>query len=289
MIHYLTPAEIYAAAEEAIGRKPDVRDRHLLRSAAARPALHAFGEEAYPTLLDKAAAIMHSMAAHHLFFDGNKRTATRVTSLFLESNGLRPTWDDAEVRQYVLEIAQNQHDVPEIAAWLAEHTAPTEVRYVTVDELIYINEQFPGSGTLHTIVEGKRKVRDMSLLEAAAARPMQTVFGEDAYPTVQEKAAALLHSLARNHPFADGNKRTAAVAALFMLEINGLRAEWEPEIALHEIIQMAEGKLEVQNFAAWLPAKKGVPALEQDAERDIQIIKHIMDEHRWLLDELAKQ
>jgi len=121
-IHYLTPADLYAAAEDALGRKPDVRDRHLLRAAAARPALQAFGEEAYPSLLDKAAALMHSLAAHHLFFDGNKRTATRATALFLERNGLQPAWDAAAVYQFVLEIAQGKQDVPAIAAWLEEHT-----------------------------------------------------------------------------------------------------------------------------------------------------------------------
>src|SRR5512144_1567864 len=95
--HYLTPAELYVAAAQSLGRKPDVRDRHLLRSAAARPMLRAFGEEAYPTLLDKAAALMHSLAAHHLFYDGNKRAATRVTTVFLQRNGLQPTWNDAQV------------------------------------------------------------------------------------------------------------------------------------------------------------------------------------------------
>jgi death on curing protein len=123
-IHYLTPAEIYTLAQEALGREPDVRDRHLLRSAAARPALHHFGQDAYPTLLDKAAALMHSLAAHHLFFDGNKRTATYVTTVFLQRNGLQPTWDNQQVYDFVLEIAQNKHDVPAIAAWLADHTAP---------------------------------------------------------------------------------------------------------------------------------------------------------------------
>jgi death on curing protein len=121
-IHYLTPADLYSAAEEMLGREPDVRDRHLLRAAAARPALHAFGQEAYPTLLDKAAALMHSLAAHHLFFDGNKRAATRATIMFLEKNEMQPTWDAAAVYQFVLEIAQGKHDVPEIAAWLADHT-----------------------------------------------------------------------------------------------------------------------------------------------------------------------
>ncbi|MBL8164693.1 MAG: type II toxin-antitoxin system death-on-curing family toxin [Anaerolineae bacterium] len=125
-IRYLTPLELVQAAEEAIGHEPLVRERHLLRAAAARPALQAFGEEAYPTLLDKAAALLHSFAAHHLFFDGNKRAATRVTALFLERNGLRPTWTPGEVYAFVLEVAQNQHDVPEIAEWLRGHVAPAQ-------------------------------------------------------------------------------------------------------------------------------------------------------------------
>ncbi len=125
-INYLTPAEIYTIAQEALGREPDVRDRHLLRSAAARPALYHFGQEAYPTLLDKAAALMHSLAAHHLFFDGNKRSATHVTTVFLERNGLRPSWSADQVYEFVLEIAQNMHDVPEIARWLGEHTTPIQ-------------------------------------------------------------------------------------------------------------------------------------------------------------------
>jgi death on curing protein len=125
-INYLTPSEIYGLAEEALGRKPDVRDRHLLRSAASRPALHHFGQEAYPTLLDKAAALMHSLAAHHLFFDGNKRSATHVTTVFLQRNGLQPTWTDEQVYDFVLEVAQNKRDVPAIARWLADHTTPIE-------------------------------------------------------------------------------------------------------------------------------------------------------------------
>jgi death-on-curing protein len=163
------------------------------------------------------------------------------------------------------------------------------MRYLTVDELVYINEQIASAEKIHTIVDGKRKVRDMGLLEAAAARPQATVFGEDAYATPQEKAAALLHSLARNHPFADGNKRTAAIAAIFMLDVNGLRVNWKPEEALQKIVDMAEGKLTLGAFAAWLPVEPTVPTPEQDAEYDMQTIARITAEHRWLLDELAKQ
>ncbi len=121
-LEFLTPADLYAIAEEVLGRKPDVRDRYLLLKAAARPLLIVFGEEVFPTLLDKAAALLHALAAHHLFYDGNKRTATAATIRFLQMNGLQPTWDEAAVYHFVLDVAQNKLDVPEIAAWLADHT-----------------------------------------------------------------------------------------------------------------------------------------------------------------------
>jgi death on curing protein len=163
------------------------------------------------------------------------------------------------------------------------------MRYLTTDELIYINEQLTLDSKIHTIVDGKRKVRDMGLLEAAAGRPMTTVFGEDAYPTLAEKAGALLHSMARNHPFADGNKRTATIAALFMLEVNGLCVTWNAADALTLIVAMAEGERDVADFAAWLPAEPCPPSPEQDAEADMQTIQRLIADHEWLLDELAKQ
>ncbi len=163
-------------------------------------------------------------------------------------------------------------------------------RYVTVDELIYINEVLPGNDQIHKILKGKQKVRDMGLLEAAAARPLQTVFGEDAYPTLPEKVAALVHSLARNHPFADGNKRTAAVGAIFMLQINGLYPAWDQSQALTHIIAVAEGQEDAADFATWLPTKTGADSSpEQEAQADMQTIGEIIAEHKWLLDELAKQ
>ncbi len=164
------------------------------------------------------------------------------------------------------------------------------MRYLTIDELIYINEQVTAaSSKIHTIVDGKRKVRDMGLLEAAAGRPMTTVFGEDAYPTLQEKAAALLHSIARNHPFADGNKRTATIAAIFMLEVNGLCVTWDAAQALTTIVEMAEGEGDVTSFAGWLPTKACPPSPDQNAEADMRTINHLLQTHRWLLQELAKQ
>jgi death-on-curing protein len=168
---------------------------------------------------------------------------------------------------------------------LNDLTAP--MRYLTLDELIYINEQLPTSDAIHKILKGKQRVRDMALLEAAVLRPSTSAFGQDAYPTPQEKAAALLHSIARNHPFADGNKRTATIAAIFMLEINGLCVTWNDEGALAQIVAIAEGQLSVQDFAVWLPAELCAPSPEPDADSDARMIARIMAERRWLLDELA--
>ena len=56
-------------------------------------------------------------------------------------------------------------------------------------------------------MSGKQKIRDIDLLLAAEQRPQSSAFGQDAYQTIEEKSAALLHSVARNHPFKDGNKR----------------------------------------------------------------------------------
>lgn len=160
-------------------------------------------------------------------------------------------------------------------------------RFLTVDELIYISEQIPTVSAIHRILKGKDRVRDMDLLETAWGRPMQTVFGRDAYPTLEAKAAALLHSLARNHPFADGNKRVATVAAIFMLAVNGQRVTWDREEALQHILDLAEGRMDASAFASWLPTVPCPPSPEPDTEQDTRTIAAIMREHAWLLDQLA--
>jgi len=65
-------------------------------------------------------------------------------------------------------------------------------------------------------------IRDIGLLESASARPRTSVFGEDAYPDLWTKAAALLQSLVKNHPLVDGNKRLGWLATAVFLEINGV-------------------------------------------------------------------
>ncbi len=123
-IRYLTAMEIYNINAEITADETFIRDIHLLNSAALRPMLVLFGEAQYPTLIDKAAALLHSLAYHHLFADGNKRTAVQVVTTFLALNHHRLTWDYASQYPYVLEVAQGLRDVPTIAAWLAQFVEP---------------------------------------------------------------------------------------------------------------------------------------------------------------------
>lgn len=287
----LTPADIYAIAEDVLQRQPHVRSRQLLHSATARPVLAAFGVEAYPTLFDKAAALLHALAAHHVFYDGNKRIATLAVTRFLTQNGQHPTWDDADMMQYVLDIAQNKHDIPAISAWLAAHcqrgAMPQSVRYLTQDEVAYINDRITRDDLRRVKLGGMHKVRDLDLLASSVQRPASSAFGADAYPSLEAKTAALMHSLTRNHPFADGNKRTATVAGVMMLAINGRHAVWQPADALERIVALAEGTHTHEAFAAWLITEPCAPALTPDAEADKQIIEQIINDHRWLLDQLA--
>ena len=83
--------------------------------------------------------------------------------------------------------------------------------FLTVEDLVHIAER-----TL-----GAVEIRDIGLLESAAARPQASAFGKDAYPGLHLKAAALLHSIARNHALVDGNKRLALAGTIVFLGING--------------------------------------------------------------------
>lgn len=98
-------------------------------------------------------------------------------------------------------------------------------------------------------------VRDYGLLESALARPATTVFGDDAYPTIHGKAAALLHSLAANHALIDGNKRLAWLACAVFLWINGQDLDPPEDAAFDLVISVADGTLtDVEKIAEWLAA-----------------------------------
>jgi death-on-curing protein len=91
---------------------------------------------------------------------------------------------------------------------------------------------------------GDVEIRDVGLLESASARPRFTTFGEDAYPSIHLKAAALLHSIARNHPLVDGNKRLALAATIAFYGLNGLRLTLSNDEAYELIMAVAAGELD---------------------------------------------
>jgi death-on-curing protein len=121
-ILYLTVEDLYAINEEVTQAVPYVRDRHLLFSAVNRPRLSFYGQPQFPTLHEKAAALLESLAYHHLFADGNKRTALRAVTKFLEINGWQPTWSEQGEYDYILQVAQGTQSLEQIAAWLRAHT-----------------------------------------------------------------------------------------------------------------------------------------------------------------------
>jgi death-on-curing protein len=97
---------------------------------------------------------------------------------------------------------------------------------------------------------GEVQVRDVGLLASAAARPRSTAFGEEVYPSIHDKAAALLHSLARTQPLVDGNKRLALAATLAFYGVNGLRLTLSNDEAYDLVMAVAVGDLDdVQQIA----------------------------------------
>ena len=79
-------------------------------------------------------------------------------------------------------------------------------------------------------------LRDAGLLGSAAARPQATVLGEDAYPTIWDKAAALLHSVLKNHALVDGNKRLGWLATAVFLELNGVTTTGASNDAIYDFV-----------------------------------------------------
>jgi len=99
---------------------------------------------------------------------------------------------------------------------------------------------------------GSPGVRDDGLLESALARPQQLHAYGDPAPDLADLAAALAYGLARNHPFVDGNKRTAAVCCETFVELNGAALQADDLELFERYLTLAEGKLSERDFAAWL-------------------------------------
>ena len=112
-------------------------------------------------------------------------------------------------------------------------------RHLTVEQTLQI---------ARAAVGGPVQVRDIGLLEAAVHRPRASVLGQDAYADLLSKAAALMHSLARNHALVDGNKRLAWLATYVFCAKNGVELDPDDDVAYDLVVAVASG--EVDDVAA---------------------------------------
>lgn len=116
-----------------------------------------------------------------------------------------------------------------------------QVEYLDLEDLL---------GLVRDLAAGP--VRDVGLLDSGAARPRSSAFGEDAYPTLALKAAALLHSIARNNALVDGNKRLAWLATAVFLDLNGQAPALSHDDAFDLVMGAADGTLDVEQIAGRL-------------------------------------
>jgi death-on-curing protein len=119
------------------------------------------------------------------------------------------------------------------------------VDYLPVDDLLEIAD-----GLIASL-----SIRDAGLLASAAARPQTTLLGREAYPSFPEKAAALMHSLARNHPLVDGNKRLAWAATRVFCLLNGHDLAFTVDEAEALVVAAAAGEIELPQLAARIAEK----------------------------------
>jgi len=120
------------------------------------------------------------------------------------------------------------------------------VRYLSVQEVITINvaviqKYSPGEAI---------GVKDRGMLESAVLRPQSSAFGEDAYPTVFEKAAALFESIGQNHPFQNANKRTAFTALVIFLKLNGYHFVMDQKAAENFTVDMVNHRYPFEELAS---------------------------------------
>jgi death-on-curing protein len=119
-LDYLSVDDLLEIAAGVIGEVA-VRDRGLLASAAARPRMSAFGDDAYPTFAGKAAALMHSIARNHALVDGNKRLAWAATRTFCLLGGRDLAFAVDHAERLVVAVAAGELEADELERILAEH------------------------------------------------------------------------------------------------------------------------------------------------------------------------
>lgn len=125
------------------------------------------------------------------------------------------------------------------------------VVYLDLADLLAI-----ASGGLELEVDTVVRITDLGLADSALARPQSGFEGEEFYPSLEEKAAALLEGILRNHPFVDGNKRVALLATLQFLNLNEKDLDLEPLEEAHDVIvRAAAGELKLPKLREWIASR----------------------------------
>lgn len=125
-VEFLDLDDVIGLAQRLLGDPPPIRDAGLLGSAIARPQTSVGGDDAYPTVWSKAAALLQSIVANHALVDGNKRLGWLATAVFLEINGASvAAATNEDVFDLVMSVASSESTVEEIAARLEQlHERP---------------------------------------------------------------------------------------------------------------------------------------------------------------------
>jgi len=120
------------------------------------------------------------------------------------------------------------------------------VKYLNAEQVLFIHSRIIDE------TGGAHGLRDLGLLSSAVARPMATFDQRDLYLSVFQKAAVLAESLAKNHPFLDGNKRTSVASAALFLRINGYELQASQNNLVQFAMNLATGNLEIPKAVVWL-------------------------------------
>ncbi len=119
------------------------------------------------------------------------------------------------------------------------------IQFLTPEQVLFLHSR------LIAETSGGHGVRDLGMLLSALGRPQATFGGKDLYPDLFSKTAALMDSLVRNHPFVDGNKRTAITAAALFLEVNGYRLVVENDEMVRFTLACAQSQISLGEIADW--------------------------------------
>jgi death-on-curing protein len=220
-MRYLTAEELLIAHQaliERFGGMPGITEAGFARleTAVAAPRQSAFGEDLYPDLAAKAGALAHAILQSHPFTDGNKRVAVAALDLMASLNGATLSASNDAIYAVTMAAAEAMGRA-QLIDWVRQHLTAT--RHLTIGDLVDIRDRFAAADPWRFEI-----VNSPGLLTALTT-PFQAAFGQEAFPSVVEKAAATVFLLIANHPFRDGNKRVAGEALRLFLARNGLTLE----------------------------------------------------------------